>query len=150
MADVAERPIRTGNAAAALLVREDGHYILQRRDDIPGIWYPGHWGLFGGGVDAGEDEVAALRRELREEIELDLRAAKLFVRLSYDLTPVNLRNNIRSYFEVPVSFGEYDRLVLHEGAGMQAFGGPAALSLTPIVPFDSFAIFLHHNRTRLA
>lgn len=99
-------PIRTGNAAAALLVSGDGHYILQRRDDISGIGYPGHWGLFGGGIDAGEDEITALRRELREEIELDFREAKLFVRLSL------------SY-----SVGECARLVLHEGAEMRAFDG---------------------------
>ncbi|MFL6930718.1 MAG: hypothetical protein ACJ8FK_12480, partial [Xanthobacteraceae bacterium] len=52
-------PLSAGDAAAALLVLEDARYLLQLRDDIPPIWYPGHWGLFGGGVDAGEDAVEA-------------------------------------------------------------------------------------------
>ena len=48
-------PVSTGHAVAALLVLEDGRYIMQLRDDLPDIWYPGHWGLFGGGIDEGED-----------------------------------------------------------------------------------------------
>src|SRR5262245_41676688 len=71
-------PLRTGHAVAALLVLEDGRYIMQLRDDVPNIWHPGHWGLFGGGVDDREDEVAALRRELREELELEVNDARLF------------------------------------------------------------------------
>src|SRR5262249_19104994 len=69
-------PLRPGHAVAALLVLEDGRYIMQLRDDVPNIWYPGHWGLFGGGVDDREDEVAALRRELREELELEVNDAR--------------------------------------------------------------------------
>ena len=82
-------PLRTGHAVAALLVLEDGRYIMQLRDDVPNIWYPGHWGLFGGGVDDREDEVAALRRELREELELEVNDARLFAIINYDLQAVS-------------------------------------------------------------
>jgi 8-oxo-dGTP pyrophosphatase MutT (NUDIX family) len=83
-------PLTAGDAAAALLVLEDGQYLLQLRDDIPPIWYPGHWGLFGGGVDPGEDALAALRRELREELGLDMGEARHFVRFDFDLTSMGL------------------------------------------------------------
>jgi 8-oxo-dGTP pyrophosphatase MutT (NUDIX family) len=141
--------LRPGHAAAALLIRDDGYYILQRRDDIPGIWYPGHWGMFGGGLDPGEDEFAALRRELREEIDLDLQEASLFVRFNYDLTSIKLGCYIRAYYEVQVSSAEFDLMVLHEGAEMRAFPGDEALMLSPMSPYDGFALLLHHQRARL-
>jgi 8-oxo-dGTP pyrophosphatase MutT (NUDIX family) len=108
-------PLRVGNAAAALLTLWDGRYLLQLPDDIPEIWYPGHWGLFGGGVHAGENEVEALRRERMEELEFELTEATLFTRFNFDLTPVGLQGCFRSYYEVPVSGSAFERLVLHEG-----------------------------------
>ena len=51
----------------AILYRE-GKYLMQLRDDIPGIVYPGVWGLFGGSLEPGEEPETGLRRELVEEI----------------------------------------------------------------------------------
>jgi 8-oxo-dGTP pyrophosphatase MutT (NUDIX family) len=138
--------LRIGHAVAALLVLEDGRYIMQLRDDVPDIWYPGHWGLFGGGVDTGEDDIAALRRELWEELELDLGEARPFVVLNYDLQPIGLNCYFRRYFEVAVSTAAWKR----EGSDVRALPGEEALSLPWLSPYDAFALFLHHNRARLA
>ena len=56
MADffLAEGRLRPADAAAALIVvGADGHYLMQLRDQKAGIFYPGHWGLFGGAIDPG-------------------------------------------------------------------------------------------------
>ena len=53
-------------ALAVLLV--NGRYLLQLRDDKPGIDHPGVWGLFGGSVEPGEDFITAIRREVEEEL----------------------------------------------------------------------------------
>jgi 8-oxo-dGTP pyrophosphatase MutT (NUDIX family) len=142
-------PLQAGHAVAALLVLQDGRYIMQLRDDIPGIWYPGHWGLFGGGIDEGEEEVAALRRELREELELELREARLFATINYDLQPIGLDCYFRKYYEVPITNAEWNGLVLHEGRDVRALTGDQVLSLPKLSPYDAFALFLHHNRNRL-
>lgn len=55
------------HVAIAILYRE-GKFLLQLRDNIPGIPYPGHWGFFGGHIEAGENPEDALKRELLEEI----------------------------------------------------------------------------------
>lgn len=44
----------------ALVVDEDGRFLLARESD-------GLWDFLGGGLDHGEDAVAALRREIAEE-----------------------------------------------------------------------------------
>ncbi|MBS0534411.1 MAG: NUDIX domain-containing protein [Proteobacteria bacterium] len=142
-------PLGASDAAAAIIVTEDGRYLLQLRDDIPPIWYPGHWGLFGGAVDPGEDEIQALRRELREELELHSAEPIRFVGFDFDLKPTGLQRYFRNYYEVRVSNAVLDRLVLHEGTEMRTFTGDEALSLPRLVPYDAFALFLHHQRARL-
>lgn len=140
--------LRFDNAAAALLTTEDGQYLLQLRDDVPHIWYPNHWGLFGGSVEPGESEIEALRRELQEELELKSASPRLFTRFQFDLHPIGLGCYFRSYYEVSLSDDAFGRLVLHEGAAMRKFSGDAALQMK-LVPYDGFALFLHHQRSQL-
>ena len=55
-------------SVALAMLHRDGRWLLQLRDDIDSIIYPGHWGLFGGHVEAGESPADAIQRELEEEI----------------------------------------------------------------------------------
>ena len=50
------------------IIYQEGKYLMQLRDDIPNIVYPGVWGFFGGHMEPGEEPEAALKRELIEEI----------------------------------------------------------------------------------
>lgn len=53
---------------AIAILHQQNKFLLQLRDDIPGIIYPGHWGLFGGHIEPGETPDVAVKRELLEEI----------------------------------------------------------------------------------
>jgi len=53
---------------AHAVLTADGRYVLQHRDDKPGIAAPGAWSLFGGRVEVGELPNAAMAREIREEL----------------------------------------------------------------------------------
>ncbi|PSB06946.1 NUDIX hydrolase, partial [Pleurocapsa sp. CCALA 161] len=55
-------------SVAIAIIHQDGKYLMQLRDDLPTIAYPGVWGFFGGHIEPGEEPEAALRRELEEEI----------------------------------------------------------------------------------
>jgi len=134
--------------AALILVKGEG-YLMQLRDSRPDIWYPGHWGLFGGGVEPGEDPVQALARELKEELELELRQADFFAGFDFDLQGLGLERYFRRYYLVPIERRVADRLVLHEGAEMRVFSGAAILQEPRVTPYDGFALFLHHCRRRL-
>jgi 8-oxo-dGTP pyrophosphatase MutT (NUDIX family) len=61
---MSQKPV---HVAIAILYR-DGKFLLQLRDNIPGIIYPGHWGFFGGHMEPDETPEAAVKRELLEEI----------------------------------------------------------------------------------
>lgn len=54
------------DVAVGLLLREDGRFLLCTRP--PGKAYAGYWEFPGGKLEAGEDVVLALKRELSEEI----------------------------------------------------------------------------------
>ncbi|AVT38439.1 NUDIX hydrolase [Plantactinospora sp. BB1] len=66
-------PARPRASAGALIVDTDGRILL-----VDPTYKP-FWNLPGGGVDTGETPRAACRRELREELGLDLPVGSLLV-----------------------------------------------------------------------
>jgi len=54
-----------------------GRLVLQLRDDKPDIPHPGHWGPWGGRVEAGETPLEGAAREVREELTLNLQPESL-------------------------------------------------------------------------
>jgi len=143
------RPLVLGHACAAIVLDAAGRYLLQRRDDIPGIWFPGHWGFFGGAVEPGESALEATLRELVEEIGLVLAPERLslFLRLDFDLDGLGLRE--RHFFVATLAPTELPLLKLGEGAEMRWFAGAEALATLPITSYDSLGLFLHHARARI-
>lgn len=100
--------------AIAILTQGD-HVLLQLRDNIPNIIYPGYWGLFGGHLEAGETPRQALNRELLEEIGYPVVTAALFD-LYGDRRP-NGDQIIRHVFHVPLTV-PLAALQLNEGWDM--------------------------------
>ncbi len=95
---------------AIAMIECDGRWLLQLRDDIEGILYPGQWALFGGHLDPGETPEVALRRELEEEINW----------AGSDLAPwFELRDEqrIRHFFRGPLAV-PFGSLSLLEGQDM--------------------------------
>ena len=55
------------NVSLAILYRR-GKFLMQLRDDIENIVYPGQWALFGGHMEKSETPASTIQRELVEEI----------------------------------------------------------------------------------
>jgi 8-oxo-dGTP pyrophosphatase MutT (NUDIX family) len=140
-------PLRGEDAVAAIITVEDGRYLMQLRDDVPRIFYPGHWGCFGGAVGACEDALVALKRELAEELEMSVPAASEFITLNFDLTNLGQKQCYRTYYEIEVREADVGRYVLHEGAAMRLIS-PKELFDLRLTPYDSFALWLHFARSR--
>lgn len=140
--------MQPANAVAAILLLEDGRYVMQLRDPKPEIFYPDHWGCFGGAVDAGEVPEQTLRRELHEELEFSLSEAREFTRFDFDFTRLGQRSVYRIYYEVPVSAAAFSQFALHEGVQVRAFSAAEILSQPRVTPYDAFAIWMHYKRER--
>lgn len=144
-------PLVPGNAVAAILTVE-GSYLLQLRDTKRGIFFPSHWGCFGGGVEQGETLEASLARELEEELTLKIRpeAIRYFTRLDMDLAFAGLAPIWRYFYEIDLECEVLSTLTLREGRDMRRFSPQEILGGTiGITPYDAFALWFHINRGRL-
>jgi 8-oxo-dGTP pyrophosphatase MutT (NUDIX family) len=139
--------------AVAAIILVDDRYLLQLRDPKPDIFYPDHWGLFGGGIEPGESETEALLRELDEELRLvvAVEAVRRFTCLTFDFDfSGGPRELVRAFYELRLEAGQLDRLTVHEGREMRAMTAAEALdSGISIAPYDSFALWMHANREQI-
>ncbi|NDB85208.1 MAG: NUDIX domain-containing protein [Alphaproteobacteria bacterium] len=143
-------PLSPGNAVAAIIFLEDGRYLLQLRDSKKGIFFPSHWGLFGGGIDAGEEPVDAIQREIREELGIEVRDFTVNSRFDFDLSPMGLGCFHRIFFTLKLPVSATEQLNLGEGEALKFFDKKEILSNSIIItPYDSFALWIHLNRSRL-
>lgn len=95
--------------AIAILYR-DNKFLMQLRDDIPGIAYPGHWAFFGGHIEPDETPEDALKRELLEEIGYAPDHASFFNYYSDNTV-------LRHVYHAPLTV-ELNQLILGEGWDM--------------------------------
>jgi len=146
-----EGPLRPADAAAALIVvGENEHYLMQLRDQKPDIFYPGHWGLFGGAMEHGETPVVTLRRELKEELLLTVDEILYFTEFVFDFGCNGFSRCIRQFFEVRVPESALSDLVLGEGIMMRTFAAHELLTGPRVVPFDAFAVWMHATRKKVS
>ena len=103
---------------ALAILEQDGRFLMQLRDDIPTILYPGVWGLFGGHLEAGESPEIGLKRELQEEINYEAPSLRHFRCYNDD-------NLSRYLYHVPLTVG-LEKLVQTEGQDL-ALLPPAAI-----------------------
>jgi 8-oxo-dGTP diphosphatase len=107
-------PMREPFGAACFLYHAPSRRVLlqHRTDDAPA--FPGHWGMFGGSGEEedGDDPLEAVRRELREELGLELDPSTVVPLWDY-LTD---RGSHRYVFLYPWADPEYS-FELGEGQG---------------------------------
>ena len=118
----------------AVLVDTSGKLIAQQRDDKPGITNPGMVSLFGGTSHEGESPIETLRRELQEELELEVNSNNLLLQTVKHENGTNVACSI--YIVTGV---DAEKLKLHEGAGF-ATGTPEELLSRPVTGVTQQAI----------
>lgn len=101
----------TAVPVAVAIIYQDDKYLMQLRDNLPTIAYPGVWGLFGGHLDPGEKPQDTISRELIEEINYP--AEKLTPFRSYGDSKY-----MRYVFSCPLTI-PLDNLELREGEDLE-------------------------------
>jgi len=99
----------------AVLVLFKGNKILLQKRAKDAKRFPGTWGLFGGGVEDGESTESALRREIKEELGLDLETVSLADKCDYVLPEKGESGQIFVFY----SKYENQKLCLNEGDRME-------------------------------
>jgi len=104
--------------AAIILENNKEEILLYLRDDKPSIPFPNHWDLFGGFLEEGETPEQALIREVKEELDFDLKEYQFFKK--YECLEGDALQNIKYVY-----IGKIDKpiseLKLQEGQGLQFF-----------------------------
>jgi 8-oxo-dGTP diphosphatase len=95
---------------AIAILYQKNKFLMQLRDNIPGILYPGYWALFGGHIESDETPDVAVKREILEEIGYDLPS---FIEFGC----YRDERVVRHVFHAPLLV-ELNQLVLNEGWDM--------------------------------
>ena len=74
---------------AAAVIERPGEFLLAKRP--AGKPYPGYWEFPGGKIEPGEDARAALARELREELGIEVREATPWITRVYEYAHATVR-----------------------------------------------------------
>ena len=88
--------------AAAVILRPDGSFLLAQRP--AGKPYPGYWEFPGGKVEPGESAIEALKREIREELDVEIVSATPWVTRVHAYTHATVRLH---FFRVTEWRGEF-------------------------------------------
>ena len=106
---------------AAVLMRDDGRFLLGQRP--AGKVHSGYWEFPGGKIERGEAPTAALRRELSEELGIEVTRAWPWLTRDYDYAHAAVRLR---FFRVVEWSGE-----LH-GRENQRFGSRGEATSNPM------------------
>ncbi|HEY7675218.1 MAG TPA: Nudix family hydrolase [Burkholderiales bacterium] len=113
------------DVAVAVLVRSDGAVLLARRPR--GKAYPGYWEFPGGKVEPHEAVIDALKREIREELGVDIERAYPWITRTFAYPHANVRLH---FHRVPAWRGE-PRALEHDAL---AWRPPHSVDLDPLLP----------------
>lgn len=119
--------IKRIDVAAAIVADEEGRVLIARRRE--GKSQAGLWEFPGGKIEPGETPEACIVRELKEELDIDVRPGERFGEHEHDYGDVRIRLiAVRaSYAGGAVRLADHDR---HEWVL------PAALPRYPLAPAD--------------
>lgn len=128
-----EKQVGKTITVVAAVIEQTGRYLIAQRN--PHAVFPLMWEFPGGKVEPGEDDATALRREIREELGVDVEVQDLLVR------------RVHCYEKFSVDFRAYRcTLVSGEPKALHcasfAWVAPSEFSQYTFPPADEHAIAL--------
>ena len=132
------------NSVGAIIYQGD-KYLIQKRSKKKKIYFPQLYGVFGGGVEKNEKTLHAIKREILEELELNLSLdnMKYFLQISLNSRHFKIKRS-RSYFSVKITKDQYKFINLREGQSLHLLN-MKELKKLDFVPWDLSAILYFDN-----
>jgi len=104
--------------AAIILENNKGEFLLYLRDNKPGIPFPDHWDLIGGHIEEGETPEEALVREVKEELDINLKEYIFYKK--YECLYGDAYDNIKYIYSGKINL-PIEEVTLLEGVRPQYF-----------------------------
>lgn len=122
-----------GKVAAVIFLNEENELLLYLRDDKPSIPYPNSWALIGGHIEKNETILEALKREVKEEIDFEIKNPSYI-----DLFDDGAENEV--YIYKSRINEKIENMELKEGQKLGYFSFEEAIKLKIPEPFKEFLI----------
>ena len=128
------------------IICHKGKYLLQKRDNKKNIYFPGLWGVFGGNCKKKEKLIGSLKRELKEELNLNfINIRKIFTLKIKSKNFEPERSNHYFLCKLPLNYNK--NIILNEGSAY-AFFNIKKVNKLKIIPWD-LAVLHYHNFTHI-
>jgi len=138
--------LRHREFACAIIIDLQGRFLLQQRDDVPGIIHPGKVGFFGGHRENDETYLQCVVREIHEEISYFLSPDRFEHLITHNGVDFDVEGGtVRSEFfiarDVPV-----DALMVTEGSLLIVEPDKLATVANKLTPTAWFAMEAFFNK----
>lgn len=135
------------DSVGCIILNKDRNLFLQKRDDDPSVFFPSYWGCFGGSLEPGENPLNGIVREIHEELDLKFDVARFepFQQIAFSL-PNSNNQVIKTFFVLELKSDDEKIIDVREGQYGSFFNKTEALSLSPFVPLDFFAVWVYFVR----
>ena len=104
--------------AAIIFENDNREILLYLRDNKPGIPFPMHWDLIGGHIEEGETPEEAMVREVKEELNIELKEYEFFKK--YECNEGDAYPNIKFIYTGRINI-PIEKITLLEGDRPQFF-----------------------------
>jgi len=145
--------LKPENASCAIIIDKNENIILQKRDNKRNIFFPDHWGLFGGAKKKNEKYINTLKRELNEELGFVPQKIEFFINLKFDINLlINKEINRYCYICFVSDLKKMD-ITLNEGKSFKIFSHNEIIKFiakkNKLVPYDYLALWIYLNKNKL-
>ena len=127
--------------SVGLIIFFRNKYLVQKRDIKKNIYFPGIFGLFGGKCLKNETSKNAIKREIKEELNIYPLSVHQFLKIKFN-TKV-LSNRTRTYFFYKLEEKLKKKIFLKEGKSYH-FYDIKKIKLIKFVPWDLAALLYYH------
>jgi len=131
--------------ASAVIIYHKNKVFLNLRTKNKKIFYPNHWGCFGGAKNKKESYLKAATRELYEETNIKINKQELRFFFHLDFTMPSTHRLIRRHFYLYQikKINHFEKnFKLQEGASSLFFNNKSFLKIKNFVPYDKLAVDL--------